>query len=598
MSYVADIAITILIYVMLGLSLNLLLGYAGQVSMAQAVFYGIGAYTAGLLSMPVLAAAATGIAARGVTSGQGWNWVPALLVGVVVAFLFALVISAPAAKRVTGEYLILLTLAFQVIANQLMNSLTNVTGGPYGLTPIPPFSFFGHSIVDAESVFWIILAFTVASFLLAWGLGESPFGRVLKGLREDEVAVRALGKNTVQAKIVVFGISAAMAGLAGCLAAYYYQFIAPGNYSLDLSIFMVAVVVLGGTGNLLGTVLGAVLLGSLRPILQNIPAIGDANSIPWQSVIYGGGLVAMMLLRPQGILPEGVGLRSVFGSRKSPNTPDKVQPPRSERTTQGSMAAPPNTNGDGGLAVEVEGLSKQFGGVVAVNNVAIALRRGRITALIGPNGAGKTTIFNLITGALKPDGGRVLLNGQDVSGKSPHQISRLGMTRSFQDVRLFRRLTALQNVAMAVPGQLGENPLWLLARPVQARRIEQRTLGRAMYYLDFVGMADRGGRVVDNLSFGEQKLVAIARLLATECGVLLLDEPTSGIDPGSVDRMIDLVLELRRLDKTICIVEHSVHVVERLADRAYFLDQGRIVREGTMRELTSQKDLVELYFGA
>jgi len=201
MSYLADVGITILIYVILGLSLNLLLGYAGQVSMAQATFFGIGAYTAGLLTMPVLVAASTGIAARGVTSGLGWNWLPGLILALVVAFLFASVISAPAARRVTGEYLILLTLAFQVIANQLMNSLTNVTGGPYGLTPIPPFNGFGHTYVQPESVFWIVLAFTVLSFLAARGIAESPFGRVLKGVREDEVAVRALGKNTVRTKI-------------------------------------------------------------------------------------------------------------------------------------------------------------------------------------------------------------------------------------------------------------------------------------------------------------------------------------------------------------------------------------------------------------
>ena len=594
MSYLADIGITILIYVILGLSLNLLLGYAGQVSMAQATFFGIGAYTAGLLTMPVLVAASTGIAARGVTSGQGWNWLPGLIIALVVAFLFASVISAPAARRVTGEYLILLTLAFQVIANQLMNSLTNVTGGPYGLTPIPPFNGFGHSYIQPESVFWIVLGFTVLSFLVARGIAESPFGRVLKGVREDEVAVRALGKNTVRTKIVIFGLSAAMAGLAGAVGAYYYQFIAPGNYTLDLSIFMVAVVVLGGTGNLAGTVVGAVILGSLRPILQNVPGIGDANSIPWQSVIYGFGLVLMMLFRPEGILPEGTRLSSLWRRGRPSSSSAGMVPADSSEVRQRSLA-PDRVAAE--PVVQIEGLSKHFGGVAAVDKVDINLNRGQITALIGPNGAGKTTIFNLVTGVLKPDAGRVLVNGIDVVGKGPHQITGMGMTRSFQDVRLFRRITVLQNVAMAVPGQAGESPLWLVANPIQSLRQERKTLASATSYLDFVGMADRRNELVSNLSFGEQKLVAIARLLATECGVLLLDEPTSGIDHGSVDRMINLVLDLRKLDKTICIVEHSVHVVDQLADRAYFLDQGRIIQEGTMAELTSQQHLVELYFG-
>lgn len=595
MNYLADVGITILIYVMLGLSLNLLLGYAGQISLAQATFYGIGAYTAGLLTMPTLNAAATGIAARGVTSGQGWNWLPAMVVAVLVAFLFASVISAPAARRVTGEYLILLTLAFQIIANQLMNSLTNVTGGPYGLTPIPPFNVFGRTFVDSEPVFLIVLTFTVLSFLLAWGIAESPFGRILKGIREDEVAVRALGKDTVRIKIVIFGLSAAMAGLAGTVAAYYYQFIAPGNYSLDLSIFLVAVVVLGGAGNLIGTLIGAVILGSLSPILQNVPGIGAANSIPWQGVIYGLGLVGIMLFRPQGILPEGADVGSLWKRRRLPVpvglsavTADEPMIRQVSSPAEGKATEP---------VVQISGLSKNFGGVAAVDNVDLTLIRGCITALIGPNGAGKTTIFNLVTGVLKPDAGRVMVNGLNVVGKSPHEITRLGMTRSFQDVRLFRRITAIQNVAMAVPGQLGENPLWLLGNPLQSRRQEKKTLESAWSYLDFVGMANKGEELVSNLSFGEQKLVAIARLLATECSVLLLDEPTSGLDHGSVDRMLQLVLDLPRVGKTICIVEHSVNVVGQLANRAYFLDQGRVIQEGTMEELTSQKHLVELYFG-
>jgi len=598
MSYVADVGITILLYIILGLSLNLLLGYAGQVSMAQATFYGIGAYTAGLLTMPVLSAGATGIAARGVTSGQGWNWVPALVVAVLVSLFFASAISAPAARRVRGEYLILLTLAFQIVANQLMNALTNVTGGPYGLTPIPPFNILGNTFIDPEPVFWIVLAFAAVSLVFCWGLTESPFGRVLKGLREDEIAVGALGKSTVRAKILIFGLSAALAGMAGAIASYYYQFIAPGNYSLDLSIFLVAVVVLGGTGNLVGTVVGAVILGALRPILQNIPAIGSATSIPWQSVIYGLGLVGMMLFRPQGIIPEGVGIGMLRRPRVAggQSTSHAHETPGFEGVAR-SVGRTSEVNGGDNVVVEATGLSKRFGGVVAVNDVAMTLRSGRITALIGPNGAGKTTIFNLMTGALRPDAGRVLVSGKNVVGKSPHQITRLGMTRSFQDVRVFQRLTVLQNVAMAVPGQSGENPLWLLGNPLQARRDEKRTLEKAGSYLEFVSMADKSGSLVSSLSFAEQKLVAIARLLATECPVLLLDEPTSGIDSASVDRMIKLVLELRGLDKTICIVEHSVHVVEQLADHVYFLDQGRVIQEGTMKQLTSQKHLVELYFG-
>lgn len=247
--------------------------------------------------------------------------------------------------------------------------------------------------------------------------------------------------------------------------------------------------------------------------------------------------------------------------------------------------------------VRLEGLRKTFGGLAAVDGVDMRFARGAITALIGPNGAGKTTIFNLITGVIALDAGRVFLRGEDITGQRPHRIVRRGMARSFQDVRVFRQLSVLQNVAMAVPDQAGENILTLALRPIHSREVERRTVAAALEALDFVGLTERSRDIVSDLSFGEQKLVAIARLLATECDVLLLDEPTSGVDPGAVERVIDVVMGLRSLGKTIVLVEHSVHLVERLAEHAYFLNQGRVIAQGTMDDLTSQENLVEIYFG-
>ncbi|HEX5497683.1 MAG TPA: ABC transporter ATP-binding protein, partial [Thermomicrobiales bacterium] len=236
-------------------------------------------------------------------------------------------------------------------------------------------------------------------------------------------------------------------------------------------------------------------------------------------------------------------------------------------------------------------------GIAAVNDVTMTLGEHQITALIGPNGAGKTTIFNLITGTLTPDRGRVLLRNVDITGKAPNAVANLGMARSFQDVRLFPQLTALQNVAMAVPNQPGENVAALALQPIRCRRAEAQVRAEAMRCLALTGMADRAEERVANLGYGEQKLVAIARLLATEADVLLLDEPTSGIDPASLDEMIGLVLRLKELGRTICIVEHSLTVVERLADHVVFMEEGTVTAEGTIDELTRQERLVEVYFG-
>lgn len=584
--YTADIAILILIYIALGASLNLLMGYAGQFSMAQAVFYGIGAYSAGLLAV-----------------NMGFSPLMSILGAIVISFISAGILALPAAKRVRGEYLILLTLAFQIVVNQLMNSMRGLTGGPYGFT-VPWLTMFGRDFISPVDYVPIMALGCLLVLLITWGLGESPFGRMLKGIREDETAVRALGKNTIAAKLLVFGITAGLAGFIGGLSAYYYQFIAPGTYNLDLSIFIVSIIVLGGIGNLTGTIIGAIILGGLRPFLQNVDFIGDENSYPWQAIIYGMAMILLMMFRPEGLLPEGMGIGSLLGRLTGradrlpvPILPAEARPSPNGRVGVGIAARPAATVEPGNDIVRVEDLAKHFGGIYAVNGVNLALREQQITALIGPNGAGKTTIFNLITGVLTPDRGKVFLRGQEITGKSPNEVANLGMARSFQDTRLFRRLTVLDNVAMAVPHQTGENVAALALRPVRSRHREAETQAKAMGYLELIGMADKAHERVANLGYGEQKVVAIARLLATECPVLLLDEPTSGIDPAVLDEMIALVLRLKELGRTICVVEHSLLVVERLADHVIFMEEGTVTAEGTIAELTSQERLVEVYFG-
>ncbi len=257
----------------------------------------------------------------------------------------------------------------------------------------------------------------------------------------------------------------------------------------------------------------------------------------------------------------------------------------------------PVVTGQQAEIVQLVDVAKHFGGLYAVDGVNMAFREHQITALIGPNGAGKTTIFNLVTGALKPDRGQVLFRGVDITGKAPNEVATLGIARTFQDVRLFRGMTVRQNVALAGPRQPGENVASLALRLRHTRQVEAETLDRARRYLDVVGMARQENERVGNLGYGEQKLVAIARLLATECEVLLLDEPTSGIDPSALDEMISLVLRLRDLGRTVCIVEHSLFVVEQLADHVVFMEEGRVTAEGPIAEIKAQPRLVEVYFG-
>jgi branched-chain amino acid transport system permease protein len=589
MSYYADIAVSILILMTLAVSLNLLLGYAGRVSMAHAIFFGIGGFTAARLTLPTLADLG-GVATPGLQTGLGWNWLPALLIAMVVAFLAALLISIPAVRLVRGEYLILLTLAFQLIANQLMGVLDSVTGGPYGLSGIPPISIGGTLFFEPEKFVWVMVVAAALAITACWALGESPFGRLLKGLREHESAVASVGKNPVKPELLAFSISASIAGGVGALAACYYGSVVPSNFTLSYSILIVSVVVLGGIGNLWGTVIGAIVLGALEPLLRQF--VGD-SAIPWQAVIYGAALVIMMRLRPEGILPEGRGLGSLLGRGRRKR---RVLP--TEEEALGRLRHVQNTEAPGAPPiVEVVNLQKSFGGLKAVNGATFTLERGQITALIGPNGAGKTTIFNMICGSLRADDGRVHLRGQDVTGRPAYELARQGLARSFQDVRVCQRLTALDNVAMAVQDQPGEKLTRLVFTPLAVRRSERQVRTKALDCLALLGIADRADVMVSDLSYGDQKLVAIARLLATDCDVLLLDEPTSGVDPASVEKVISGIGRLRDLGHTVCLVEHSVHFVQRLADRAVFLDQGTVIAEGTVDDLMGRRELAELYFG-
>ncbi len=569
MAYRADIAITILIYITLGVSLNLLLGYAGRVSMAHATFFGIGGFTAARLTLPP-ATGGSSVAAAGLQTGAGWGWFPATLAAIVVALIAALLISLPAVRLVRGEYLILLTLAFQLVSNQLMGVLDSVTGGPYGLSGIPPISFGSHNLIRPEQVFWVMLVVAVLALAVCWA---------------------SVGKNPVMPELVVFSISAAIAGGIGALAGFYYGSVVPGNYTLNLSILIVSVVVLGGIGNLLGTVLGAIVLGLLEPALRQF--VGD-SAIPWQAVIYGAALVAMMRLRPGGLLPEGTRLP---GFRRRRTAAPADLPTEAEAASRLRRKGGADDALTGAVVVRVEDLQKSFGGLNAVNGASFNLEQGKVTALIGPNGAGKTTIFNMICGSIRADRGQVVLRGEDVTGQPAYKLARKGLARSFQDVRLCQRISALDNVAMAVPGQTGERVSLLLVRPLRSRRGEREVRAKALDCLALLGIADRAEHRVSDLSYGDQKLVAIARLLATECDVLLLDEPTSGVDPASVEKVIDGIGRLRAIGHTVCLVEHSVHFVQRLADRAVFLDQGAVIAEGTVDELINRRELAELYFG-
>ena len=247
--------------------------------------------------------------------------------------------------------------------------------------------------------------------------------------------------------------------------------------------------------------------------------------------------------------------------------------------------------------LQADGLDHRFGGLHALRDCSFTVAQGRITCLVGPNGAGKTTIFNAITGFLRPDAGVVTFRGRTLAGLRPQAILRAGIARTFQNLRLFQDLTALDNVMVGLQQQFAEEPLGAIFRPLHAARAQTKRRGEARQILDHVGLADRAAERVRNLSYGEQKLLTVARVLATGAELLLLDEPASGLSAGALDSVMALLRRLQQDGKTLLVVEHNTRVVQQIADEVLFLHQGHLMAQGTPEHITSDPALAEIYFG-
>ena len=501
----------------------------------------------------------------------------------------------------------MLTLAVSFVVIGVFTTFPQL-GGTYGIIGIAGLSVFGFHFDKPSD--WVIpcLIGAVLVYSMCWRLGESAFGRVLKGIREDPQATQALGKNVFAYRVAVFGVAAGMAGLAGGLYSGWLGLATPGVYNFSFSLVIFAMVIFGGMANLTGSIIGAIAVTMLEPVLRRVIKLEASKAALIQLVVYGLALVIMMLLRPQGVLPEGRRLRDLFSRQKAVARTEMVGDPNWVPTSKVVIKGGKDDSHDvqeqrervwheAPVVLEARGVGKAFGGIVAAADLDIDLRKGTITALVGPNGAGKTTVFNLLTGFIRPDSGSVRLNGQELTGLSPDKVARLGLVRSFQDVRLFSRISCVENVMMAVQHQYGENMAKLFLGPTSVSDRETEVRDKAMTWLQFVGMDEFADIPAGALSYGQSKLVSLARVLATDADVLLLDEPASGIDTKWVDTMLDLVEAVREQGRTVCIVEHNLHVVGRLADHTYFMELGRITAQGTIDELTNEPRLAEAYFG-
>jgi branched-chain amino acid transport system permease protein len=523
--------------------LVIVLGYTGLINLAQAAFFGIGAYSVALG-----------------TTDFGLGYWPSLALGLAAAATAGAILGL-ASLRLGGHYLAMVTISFQTILSLTLNNWISLTHGPDGVRNI-----VRPEILKNGTHY---LAFCVAVFLASgafvYWLKRMRLGRAMQAVRDNELAASVSGINAFLTKTSAFTLSAVLAGLGGGLFAGGFTYISPDQFTFAESIVFLTMVLLGGAVSPFGAAIGTGLLILLPEWLRFLKVVYLA--------VYGAAVILIMVFLPDGLWGVVTAAsKRIFKPRRVPQTIEPLAIMRG------------SARGEGSVILKIEALSKHFGGLKAVDAVDLSVRENSVHALIGPNGSGKTTLINVLSGLYRPTSGKMWFDGQDITHAPPHRRAKLGMVRTFQNIRLFPGMDVLNNVLVG-------------AENSRSRTANGDAEDRAYSALGFVGSAGRGNRDPASLSYGHQRLVEIARALAGSPKLILLDEPGAGLNQAEKESLAGLLQQMKGHGLTILIIDHDMAMVEKVAEHITVLNFGRRIADGNPRAVLRNPEVIAAYLG-